>query len=518
MSEDLLIPNNQNPIFMSNYNTNSSIGNPKWKILIADDEADVHIMTKMILKKFEYDGRKLEFLSSYSGAETIEIMKNNPDTAIVLLDVVMEKNNSGLEVVRRIREELINPFVRIILRTGQPGQAPEEEVIRNYDINDYKSKTELTVQKLYTSIIASLRAFKDMRTIETSRIGLDNIIKFTRELFTEKNIAGFSEVALTKIIQLLDINTDIEPYKSSGFIGLKLNNDIDIIAADGEYINHKGLSISLTEPRDFILNNIDKIKYDDCFFDNEKLLAKYKVSDKLDFILYLEGNRSFNVFDRNMIQTFSTNLSTGLNNIILNDEIIDTQREVIFTLGEIVETRSKETANHVRRVAEFSYVLGIASGLNEKKANVLRFASPMHDIGKIGIPDNILNKPGRLTEEEFEVIKGHTKIGHDILKTSKREIMKAAAIIAMQHHERWDGTGYPNKISGDNIHIFARITSVADVFDALGHKRVYKDAWKEQEIIDYMKDQSGKMFDPNIVNLLLENLDEIKNIKHQFPD
>lgn len=96
--------------------------------------------------------------------------------------------------------------------------------------------------------------------------------------------------------------------------------------------------------------------------------------------------------------------------------------------------------------------------------------------------------------------------------------MKAAAIIAMQHHERWDGTGYPNKISGDNIHIFARITSVADVFDALGHKRVYKDAWPEQEILKYIKEQSGKMFDPIIVSHLLDNLDEIKNIKHQFPD
>ncbi len=235
-------------------------------------------------------------------------------------------------------------------------------------------------------------------------------------------------------------------------------------------------------------------------------------------IVLLEGNREFNQFDKNMIQTFSSTLSTGLNNIFLNDEIINTQREVIFTLGEIVETRSKETANHVRRVAEFSYILGLAYGLNEDDANVLRLASPMHDIGKIGIPDNILNKPGKLTTDEFEIIKGHSKIGFDILKLSEREIMKAAAIITMQHHERWDGTGYPNSISGDNIDILARITSVADVFDALGHKRVYKDAWKEQEVLDYIKEQSGKMFDPEIVDCFFNNLDAIYQIKKKFPD
>lgn len=520
MSEDLFIFKDENSKKNKGLNFDSTPNSnyKKWKIIIADDEKDVHIMTKMILKKFEYDGKKLEFISAYSGLETIKIIKQHPDTAILLLDVVMEKEDSGLEVVRIIREELKNSFVRIILRTGQPGQAPEEEVIRNYDINDYKSKTELTVQKLYTSIIASLRSFKDIKTIETSRVGLDNIIKFTRELFTQKNLTEFSEVALNKIIELIEINTENKPYNSSGYIGIKLHDDMDIIAASGEYFHHKGLSFTLTEPGDFVLKHVDAINFNECYFKNNILLAKYKINNKIEFILYLEGNRDFDQFDKNMIQTFSSTLSTGLNNIFLNDEIINTQREVIFTLGEIVETRSKETANHVRRVAEFSYILGLASGLDEEEANILRLASPMHDIGKIGIPDIILNKPGKLTAEEFEVIKGHARIGFDILKLSEREIMKAAAIIAMQHHEKWDGSGYPNSLAGYDIDMLARITSVADVFDALGHKRVYKDAWSENDILEYMKEQSGIMFEPKIVDTLFENLDAINEIKHQYPD
>ncbi len=520
MNDDLLFAHEESSekhiIASTDQASAANLGN--WKVLIADDEEEVHAMTKMVLKKFEFDGRKLELLSAYSGAETLTMMKAHSDIAILLLDVVMERDNSGLEVVKRIREELCNPFVRIILRTGQPGQAPEEDVIRHYDINDYKSKTELTVQKLYTSMIASLRAFKDMKTIEFSRIGLEHIVKSTRVLFIEKTIGGFSQVALQSTIELLGIDPDRTDYKGSGFIALKKAGEYEIISAVGEYEQYLGLSTVLTEGNEFIQSHYNQVDMNECFFVDHKLLAKYDASDRFELILYIEGNRNFNEFDRYLLRTFSSNLSIGFDNIFLNDEIIDTQREVIFTLGEIVETRSKETANHVRRVAEYSYILGSAAGLSDEEANILRLASPMHDIGKIGIPDHILNKPGKLTPEEFEVIKSHTQMGFEILKQSGRKIMKSAATIALQHHERWDGTGYPNGIAGEDILIISRITSIADVFDALGHKRVYKEAWQESEILDYMKEQSGKMFDPRLVEILFENLERLNEIKQQYPD
>lgn len=518
MNDDLLFASEdpiEKAIIASSDQDHSALG--CWKIIIADDEEEVHAMTKMVLKKFEFDGRKLQLLSAYSGAETIEMMKLHRDVAIILLDVVMERDNSGLEVVRRIREELNNPFVRIILRTGQPGQAPEEDVIRHYDINDYKSKTELTVQKLYTSMIASLRSFKDMKTIEYNRIGLEHIVRSTRALFGEQSIDRFSETALEHLIGLLTIDPDRKDYNGSGFIGLNHAGSIEIMAAMGAYSNHIGLAIELTEANAFIQQHLDRLGMRECCFVEDKLLVKYDALDRYELILYVEGERSFNEFDRYLLQTFSANLSIGYDNIFLNNEIIDTQREVIFTLGEIVETRSKETANHVRRVSEYSYILAIAAGFTEEESEILRLASPMHDIGKIGIPDHILNKPGKLTAEEFDIIKTHTQIGFEILKQSSRKIMKTAATIALQHHERWDGSGYPNGIQGENIHLFGRITSVADVFDALGHKRVYKEAWAEEDIFSYMQEQSGKMFDPQLVQLLFENMDKLKEIKQQYP-
>jgi len=164
----------------------------KWKLIIADDEEEIHTVTRMVLGSYSFDGMGLEFLSAYTGRETRELIKQNPDTAVILLDVVMEKENSGLETVRWIREELKNNFVRIILRTGQPGQAPEKQVIRDYDINDYKEKTELTDQKLFTTITSSIRSFRDIKTIDRNKRGLEQIIISSAGMFEENNLKTFT--------------------------------------------------------------------------------------------------------------------------------------------------------------------------------------------------------------------------------------------------------------------------------------------------------------------------------------
>ncbi|MBU1002635.1 MAG: response regulator [Proteobacteria bacterium] len=203
---------------------------------------------------------------------------------------------------------------------------------------------------------------------------------------------------------------------------------------------------------------------------------------------------------------------------VLNEEIINTQKELIMLLGDVVEHRSKETANHVRRVAEISHLLATLSGLDSTEADILRMASPMHDVGKIAIPDSILNKPAKLTGEEYEIIKSHTLIGFEILNHSKRRIMKAAAITALQHHERWDGKGYPHGLAGEDIHIFGRITCIADVFDALMQKRIYKDAWPLDQVLDLYRDQRGSQFDPTLTDILLDHIDEVVAITQRYPD
>ena len=211
-------------------------------------------------------------------------------------------------------------------------------------------------------------------------------------------------------------------------------------------------------------------------------------------------------------------IGPALRNLDLSKEIEETQREVLYTMGSIGETRSKETGNHVKRVAEYSKLLGLLSGLDEASAELLKQASPMHDIGKVGIPDRVLNKPGKLDAEEWAIMQTHARLGFDMLNHSTRPILKAAAIVAHEHHEKWNGKGYPRQLSGEDIHIYGRITAIADVFDALGSDRCYKKAWPLEKILELFKRESGEHFDPNLVALLFQNLPKFLEIRDQFAD
>jgi len=202
----------------------------------------------------------------------------------------------------------------------------------------------------------------------------------------------------------------------------------------------------------------------------------------------------------------------------LNEEIVLTQKEVVFTMGAIGETRSKETGLHVKRVAEYSYLLAKLYGLDEEHAYLIKQASPMHDIGKVAIPDHILNKPGKLTPEEFEIMKTHAQLGYEMLKHSERPILKTSAVIAHTHHEKYNGKGYPRGLAGDAIPIEGRITSIADVFDALAHDRVYKKAWVLEDILSLLREERGVSFDPVLIDLFFENLDAFVAIQKRLAD
>jgi HD-GYP domain-containing protein (c-di-GMP phosphodiesterase class II) len=208
----------------------------------------------------------------------------------------------------------------------------------------------------------------------------------------------------------------------------------------------------------------------------------------------------------------------SLESVMLQNEIEETQKEIIFTMGEIGESRSKETGNHVRRVAEYSYVLALGLGLSEEDAELLKMASPMHDIGKVAIPDAVLKKPGKLTDEEFDIMKSHTNIGYNLLKNSKRNILRTAAIVASQHHEKWNGRGYPSGLKEEEIHIFGRITAIADVFDALASDRVYKKAWELDRILNLFKEERGHHFDPKVVDVFMSSLPDILRIRDEYSD
>ncbi|WP_024850160.1 HD-GYP domain-containing protein [Hydrogenovibrio kuenenii] len=202
----------------------------------------------------------------------------------------------------------------------------------------------------------------------------------------------------------------------------------------------------------------------------------------------------------------------------LNQELEATQGEIITMLGSTIEERSNEAGQHVVRVAEYAYLLAKLYGIDAKTCELIRKAAPMHDIGKVAIPDQILNKPGPLTIEERAIMETHAQKGYDILKGSTRSILQVAASIAYQHHEKWNGTGYPQGLKEEDIDVCGRICAVADVFDALGNDRVYKAAWPLEQILDYFKEESGKSFEPKMIDLFFQHLDEFLAIRDKIQD
>nr|NJM01261.1 DUF3369 domain-containing protein [Desulfobacula sp.] len=490
-------------------------GNP-WKVVIVDDEKEVHDITRITLRDYCFENRELELLSAYNETEVKSVFKSHGDIALVLLDVVMEKEDTGLCLVQYIRNELNNSSVRIVLRTGQPGKAPEQEVITKYDINDYKTKPEFTAQKLFTTVTACLRAYRNLKTIEKNNEGLERVIRSSTEVFKNQSFSEFGKNVLLQLFEILHL--DVNPGFDCAYLVGMPDSAVVLMAGSGRYRDKTGTSLVESMPR-FVVENYQRFETTGGeSFSEEDYVGVFKTMEGFGSVLYLSGWSRLSSIEKKLVRIYANNIAIGFDNISLAREIINTQKEVILTLGEIVETRSQETAHHVTRVAEVCYLLAKKNNMDEKTCELLRLATPMHDVGKIGVPEAVLNKAGKLTETEFDIIKKHAQTGYEILKKSNRPIMKAAAVVALQHHERWDGQGYPQGLSGEDIHIYGRIAAIADVFDALSHKRCYKAAWDLDQIVDLFEKESGNHFDKRLTEIFLGSIKEFEAINRHFPE
>lgn len=230
------------------------------------------------------------------------------------------------------------------------------------------------------------------------------------------------------------------------------------------------------------------------------------------------GRKNFTKTDMKIFELIASYAGSVIETSLLEKQIKEAYKETILRLSHAAEYKDKETYNHIIRVGLYAEIMGRGLGLEEEVCKNLAVAAPLHDVGKIGIPDAILLKPGPLTEEEWEIMKKHTIIGYEILKGSKSELLQMAALIALEHHEKWDGSGYPYGKKGKEISLWGRITAIADVCDALLSKRPYKDAWNSEKVYEYLKGQSGKHFDPEILNIFLKNYDEVLRIKEEYKD
>jgi len=490
----------------------------KWKVLIVDDDQSVHDVTSLALDGFTYDDIGLEFLHAYSANEAKEIFSENDDIALAIIDVVMEEEHAGLDLVNYIRKDLNNNIIRITLRTGQPGQAPEREVLSRYDINDYKEKTELTSQKLYSSVFTSIRSYRDIKALDANRHGLERVIRSTAIIHRQKNLKEFINGVLEQLVAVLFLDKD-SAFLAQGITAIEGGQEgTVIIAGTGKYEGYIGLNA------DQVLSAEEKSLVDasrqskECLSEGCQYAIYFSPKEDIDDVLLFSSAHKLDEGSMYLLKLFCVNVGVAYSNILLNREIEETQRDVLYMLGEAIETRSRETGSHVRRVAEYSRILAEGYGLSEREQELIMHASPLHDLGKIGIPDRILHKEEKLDPDEWEIMQSHASQGEEMLSRSDRELMRVASLIAGQHHEHWNGEGYPRGLSGNSISIYGRITALADVFDALSSNRCYKDAWAYQDVIEYIIEQKGRQFDPELVEILFGSQHKIIAIQKKYPD
>ncbi|PWC78667.1 response regulator [Azospirillum sp. TSH64] len=478
--------------------------NPPWLILIVDDDHEVHAITRVVLGEMMFEERPVRFLSAYTARQARSLLAEHPGIAAILLDVVMETDDAGLKLVRHIREEMGNRQIRIILRTGQPGQAPERQVIAAYDINDYKAKSELTAQKLYTAAVAALRSYQHIATIEHGRQGLERVME------AADHLAGLRS----------------RPQFLAGLVGraaaLAGGAQSALLCAAGEdgrpsIVAEAGLPADDLPP-EAAATVLAALADGQTRWSARCGVAVLRGRDAPPLALCLLGG-PFAAGDRPLVELLCTKAAVGLDNLRLYERLNQAQIATVHALGKLAEYKDEVTGDHVKRLGRWATAIArelharnvFAHELDDWFCDTIGLASVLHDVGKVGIPDAILRKPGRLDEAEMAVMREHAAIGGSILRDAcggdRHGYLSMGAEIAESHHEKFDGSGYPKGLAGDAIPLAGRIVAVADVFDALLHRRPYKKAWDIGEVLDLLRAEAGSHFDPRVVEAFLAVLE-----------
>lgn len=521
-------------------------------ILIIDDEPLIRSLILSFVEIWGYRGVEAE--NGRVGLELYE--KEEIDLVVTDLDMPEVK---GLEVLSYLHDRAPELPVIIISGVGELDDAVQSIKLGAWD---YLTKPIVNMGILEISIA---RCLEKVRLIRENRMYQehleDEVVRKTREL-RENYTALQSEVSEKKKKQeeILRLNRHLETIVSGsgelfGFTTVRQllvsvlktmhllvkkpvepenHDEIDtpadslayfgtkekglVVWGEGRFSQYNESTLFSAADPELITRFKVALHNEQSEFGDNDLLAYVRTHNGTGCLFYLDNCQLVNDADKHLIGIYLSNVAGAVDAITLREEALDTQKEVVITLGEVIETRASQNANHVKRVAEYSYLLALKYGLKEQEATLLRFASPMHDTGKIAISDSLLQKPGELTSDEKLEMHHHTTKGFDILRKSRHEILEMAAIVALEHHERWDGAGYPRGLKNDEIHIYGRIVALADVFDTLGTRRCYKEPWSLDEVLSLIRKERGKHFDPTLVDILLEHLPEFINIKERYPD
>ncbi|WP_194755943.1 DUF3369 domain-containing protein [Aliidiomarina indica] len=462
--------------------------NERWKIIIVDDEPEVHAVTRLALSEFTFLGRGLEFHSAESGEEGCKLMREHPDAAIILLDVVMETDDAGLRVAKFIREDLDNHFTRIILRTGQPGQAPERTVIINYDINDYKSKTELTAQKLFTAVMSSLRSYRDIMSIEHSRRGLEKILNASSDLFSEQSMDQFVAGCVQQLGWLIGgarqvLYAEVDPEHT--------HEEFTVRAAFGEeadMVLNRTIKSALSREALMQLEGVVErgIPY---YSDDTVMMYCPSGCRPWGGLLCLTGlARPLADREKDLLRMFAEHVQLALNNALRQDDLrrllLAMNRRLILTETDMLE-RNPEDAHPAAQIAAM-----LLPHLDVREDKHVTLAVAASVIARIARLFSVRIRQGNVNPRVcFERVRR----AFEGLRDSSNSVTRMVEQALEERFERFDGSGFPEGKHGEGFAIDMQLM----VFVSALYGELHQGAKPEQALASIEDDAVG-WFSPQL--------------------
>lgn len=472
--------------------------NERWKILIVDDEPEVHAVTRLALSDFKFLGRGLEFYSAESGEEGCKLMREHPDAAIILLDVVMETDDAGLKVARYIREDLDNHFTRIILRTGQPGQAPERTVIINYDINDYKSKTELTAQKLFTAVMSSLRSYRDIMSIEHSRRGLEKILHSSADLFSEQSMDTFLDGIVQQLSWLIGgvrqvLYAEIDPERNA--------EQFMVRAAFGdEADNLLGRPVKAALPIEALRELKAVVASGKGFYsDTTALIFCPSHTRQTGGLLCLTGiARPLSDAERDLLRLFSEQVQVALSNVLREHDCQQFVGELVERVLHLEHHQLLEEGKAQHPAGRVALILADALAVDGKQQEQLALAATlMAIIGRVAEPTLATDSnAGRIYYQRL------TRLTHGLKNRGNYAgVIPLLQAACASRYERYDAKGIPGEVAAEQLPIAQQILTLLAI--------VYAELAASKQPAATLKQLSAEpegRFSPQLMDALRNNL------------
>ena len=429
---------------------------------------------------------------------------------------------SGATIVMMTASHIISSFVKFVV--DDPFQGFREVMVYGLlpRLMLFLAFSVLCLMIMHACSDMLEKVFIYSDEIVRNKMGLSSIIKVSQRLFGARTTVEVSAITTSTVYDVIKtIQDDCQPPVSRVSIRTEDGryHHIDEQMCDGvDIVRNDSIEFTISSKLFSLPIHRQKV-WDDVQVHKDGIVMTFYDDDGL-LLSYAAVNMQINTSDKlivSLMEILQNNIKIAINNAKLNSDMFRTQEEIILAFAEISESKSKQTGQHVKRVAEYAKLMGKCVGFDEQRCNEFYLAAMLHDIGKLLIPAEILEKPGRLTKEEFDIVKTHVTIGEQLLRNSPGEVMHLARAIALQHHEKWNGTGYLG-LAGEQIHYESRLLAVCDVFDALVSKRSYKEGWLPERAYEEIISQSGIHFDPKAVDVFVGAYNGFLDILYKYPD